>query len=256
MSEQKSRTVNHSEAMVIARAKSTGAGRRLVGGEWLFSHDELVRFHDLLIATGMSEAATLCEGEAAEYLRNVWPPHEPPQPAEATECRYCDEVMKERDSYHDTADQLANGIAAYLGIDIGEHSSGNFPWENAIEAIEAADFNKMSAPVEPNVVQKIMARLADLLDEDQFNEIESMALNAGIHPPPEPQGWQPIETAPRDTPILLSIFASGDPERERLVVVGGSSDGVTWIDHYDYEIHPPTHWMPLPAPPLNTGAGE
>lgn len=77
-----------------------------------------------------------------------------------------------------------------------------------------------------------------------------------VWPPPEPQGWQPIETAPRDTPILLSIFASGDPERERLVVVGGSSDGVTWIDHYDYEIHPPTHWMPLPAPPLNTGAGE
>ncbi len=68
-------------------------------------------------------------------------------------------------------------------------------------------------------------------------------------PPPDVQGWQPIETAPRDTPILLSIFASGDPERERLVVVGGSSDGVTWIDHYDYEIHPPTHWMPLPAPP-------
>ena len=69
MSEQKSRTVNYSEAMVIARAKSTGAGRRLVGGEWLFSHDELVRFHDLLIATGMSEAATLCEGEAEDFRR-------------------------------------------------------------------------------------------------------------------------------------------------------------------------------------------
>jgi hypothetical protein len=69
MSEQKARTVNYSEAMVIARAKSTGAGRRLVGGEWLFSHDELVRFHDLLIATGMSEAATLCEGEAEDFRR-------------------------------------------------------------------------------------------------------------------------------------------------------------------------------------------
>jgi len=69
MSEQKSRTVNHSEAMVIARAKSTGAGRRLVGGEWLFSHDELVRFHDLLIAIGMSEAATLCEGESQDFRR-------------------------------------------------------------------------------------------------------------------------------------------------------------------------------------------
>lgn len=76
-----------------------------------------------------------------------------------------------------------------------------------------------------------------------------------VWPPHEPQGWQPIETAPRDTPILLSIFASGDPERERLVVVGGSSDGVTWIDHYDYEIHPPTHWMSLPSAP-STKSGE
>lgn len=70
-------------------------------------------------------------------------------PPEATECRDCDQLMTERDSYHDTADQLANGIAAYLGIDIGEHSSGNFPWENAIEAIEAEDFNKMSGVTSP-----------------------------------------------------------------------------------------------------------
>jgi hypothetical protein len=73
-------------------------------------------------------------------------------PVEPTGCRDCDQLITERDSYHDTADQLANGIAAYLGIDIGEHSSGNFPWENAIEAIEAADFNKMSAPVEPGEI--------------------------------------------------------------------------------------------------------
>lgn len=186
MSEQKSRTVNHSEAMVIARAKSTGAGRRLVGGEWLFSHDELVRFHDLLIATGMSEAATLCEGEAAEYLRNVWPPHEPPQPAEATECRYCDEVMKERDDYHEWADTLAYDIERLVGVEIGEHSNLNSPWGNAHDAAEYELDKRARKPHEPNVVQKIMARLADLLDEDQFNEIESMALNAGIHPPPEP----------------------------------------------------------------------
>lgn len=69
MSEQKDRTVNHSLSMILARAKSSGAGRRLVGGEWLFSQDELVRFHDLLIATGMAEAATLCEGEAADFRR-------------------------------------------------------------------------------------------------------------------------------------------------------------------------------------------
>lgn len=63
------RTVNHTPAMIMARAKSTGAGRRLVGGEWLFSQDELIRFHDLLISVGMSEAATLCEGEGQDFRR-------------------------------------------------------------------------------------------------------------------------------------------------------------------------------------------
>lgn len=54
-----------------------------------------------------------------------------------------DQTLRERDSYHDIADRLANGIAECLGIDIGEHSSGNCPWENAIEALEDADDRKM-----------------------------------------------------------------------------------------------------------------
>lgn len=56
--------------------------------------------------------------------------------------------------------------------------------QDALDAYAA--LLEAKAPPEANVVQKIMARLADLLDEDQFNEIESMALNAGIQPPPEP----------------------------------------------------------------------
>ena len=71
MSEQKALRVNRIAGLstVIARASSSGAGRRLVGGEWIFSEDELTRFHDLLIAVGMSEAATLCEGEAQDFRR-------------------------------------------------------------------------------------------------------------------------------------------------------------------------------------------
>ena len=70
MSEQKVLRVNHAPlSIVLDRARSSGAGRRLVGGEWIFSDDDLVRFHDLLIAVGMSEAATLCEGEAADFRR-------------------------------------------------------------------------------------------------------------------------------------------------------------------------------------------
>lgn len=45
------------------------------------------------------------------------------------------QVIGERDSYHETADRLANGIGVHLGIEIGEHSSMNCPWQNALEAI-------------------------------------------------------------------------------------------------------------------------
>ena len=45
------------------------------------------------------------------------------------------------------ADQQAEGIAAHLGVDIGEHTAGagaNNPWANALEAIQAV---AQSAPL-------------------------------------------------------------------------------------------------------------
>lgn len=45
-------------------------------------------------------------------------------------------VIDERDRYHEMADDLAGHIAAITGVDIGEHSSANCPWQNAIEAAE------------------------------------------------------------------------------------------------------------------------
>jgi hypothetical protein len=39
------------------------------------------------------------------------------------------------------------------------------------------------APVQEPVIQRIMARLAYLLDDDKFNEIEGMVLSAGYSPP-------------------------------------------------------------------------
>jgi len=87
--------------------------------------------------------------KAAEYLRNVWPPHEPPQPAEATECRYCDEVMKERDDYHEWADTLAYDIERLVGVEIGEHSNLNSPWGNAHDAAEYELDKRARKPHEP-----------------------------------------------------------------------------------------------------------
>lgn len=46
------------------------------------------------------------------------------------------EAIDQRDRYHEMADDLAEHIARITGVDIGEHSSANCPWQNAIEAAE------------------------------------------------------------------------------------------------------------------------
>ncbi len=46
------------------------------------------------------------------------------------------ETIDQRDRYHEVADELATRIATITGVDIGEHSSANCPWQNAIEAAE------------------------------------------------------------------------------------------------------------------------
>lgn len=43
-----------------------------------------------------------------------------------------EQIMRERDYYHDMADKLADKIATFAGVDIGEHSNLNCPWENAL----------------------------------------------------------------------------------------------------------------------------
>ena len=49
-----------------------------------------------------------------------------------------EEVMAERDDYHDWADELSEAIAAHLGVEIGENSSSNLPWLRALDAIKNA----------------------------------------------------------------------------------------------------------------------
>ena len=62
--------------------------------------------------------------------------------------------------------------------------------------------------------------------------------------------WQPIDTAPRDeTPILLF----SPDAREHVPMLGRCFDN-EWYDYWS-DSKPaidadPTHWMPLPAPPV------
>ena len=58
------------------------------------------------------------------------------------EARFADEerghtqTIKERDHAEEMADKLADALATLLGVEIGEHSSGNCPWTAALEAFE------------------------------------------------------------------------------------------------------------------------
>ena len=48
----------------------------------------------------------------------------------------CLQALAERDCYHDWADKLAQAIAEHTGEEIGEHSSANNPWANALGLID------------------------------------------------------------------------------------------------------------------------
>ncbi len=79
---------------------------------------------------------------AADRVSNLAPLYTAP-PAQQPAQVYLDgldralgETIGQRDQYHEVADELAGHIAAITGVDIGEHSSANCPWQNAIEAAE------------------------------------------------------------------------------------------------------------------------
>ena len=52
------------------------------------------------------------------------------------EDRVLSQIIDQRDRYHEVADELADHLARITGVEIGEHSSVNCPWQNAIEAAE------------------------------------------------------------------------------------------------------------------------
>lgn len=62
-------------------------------------------------------------------------------------------VIDQRDRYHEIADDLAGHIATITGVDIGEHSSANCPWQNAIEAAE--EYEPAQAVDLANVIDQI-----------------------------------------------------------------------------------------------------
>ena len=59
--------------------------------------------------------------------------------------------------------------------------------------------------------------------------------------------WQPIETAPKDARSEILVFLNDELMGPCYRVVFSSVTN-EWSDGVD--IYEPTHWMPLPPPPL------
>lgn len=101
------------------------------------------------------------------------------------EDRVLSETIDQRDRYHEMADELAGHIARIIGVDIGEHSSANCPWQNAIEA--ATEYKPAQA-----------------VDLGQFRDLAEFALrNAKLH-----NCWEKREALARE---LLDLIGSRDP---------------------------------------------
>lgn len=65
--------------------------------------------------------------------------------------------------------------------------------------------------------------------------------------------WQPIETAPKDGTWIWAYWPEAIFEdRQCPAVWEYHVDGYRWTDPADSkEFVQPTHWMPLPAPPVD-----
>lgn len=92
-------------------------------------------------------------------------------------------------------------------------------------------------------------KLADLCGWNELNK----ALEIISELQKQVNGWQPIETAPRDSTQVL-IFSEKDPDKE--IIIGWYCLDFEEWRHYgvggnDSLYYIPSHWMPLPSPPKN-----
>ena len=93
-------------------------------------------------------------------------------------------------------------------------------------------------------------------------EIEALRSRQCLHGISEPSGWMPIETAPKDGTLIVLGARNGVWLGKYLPLYGsGYKPENPWSsmllnhDHMAERYTRPTHWMPLPPPPI-TSAGS
>lgn len=78
------------------------------------------------------------------------------------------------------------------------------------------------------------------------------------------EGWQPIETAPKDGTVFLAFTTEGVIGQAYAATEGHDGSFIHWEGPYsdglsctlEHSIGAPTHWMPLPEPPALQDGGK
>jgi chromosome segregation ATPase len=113
---------NESSGYAKRLAEAEAENARLVAANK--ARDEFLRGHRYKHSE-VDGYINLCESQMATLKARL---------AEAD--RDMDQLIGERDHAQGMADKLADAIATLLGVEIGEHSNMNCPWEQALEAFE------------------------------------------------------------------------------------------------------------------------
>lgn len=124
----------------------------------------------------------------------------------------------------------------------------------AIAELEKAELDRSDA------YDLIDRQLRNTLDDDYYAEFSSCLDLLYTHPAPAvPEGWQPIDTAPKGGSYILLGNQYGQwIGMYREVNQSGFKPVNPWRsmmlnhDHMDVATVIPTHWMPLPAAPKGT----
>ena len=96
---------------------------------------------------------------------------------------------------------------------------------------------------------------------DWYEMVEWMCSHAraALSADPAPVGdeWQPIETAPHETPVLLYCPDRGCPSNRERIELGCYSTGervghTSTMSYHSWA----THWMPLPPPPSGENGND
>jgi len=91
------------------------------------------------------------------------------------ECKYCGDLITDRDAYHEWADKLADAIAEYFGADIGEHSNANLPWDNAYNLIPSENTDDLKEVLDfcnEIMTAKFMTPGVGSYNSDEFHTLE------------------------------------------------------------------------------------